>query len=411
MPRKPQKGIKKGEKPKDNSKSLFENGGQNGVKSPAMDSKSTSTQSKRKRRSTGGTFETIDASCISKEQFKNYSTDDKLVVLFDMMTCVKSLSDKIQHVEQRVHNIEQSNKIMTDRVKLLEYKSIDHEARARRNNLIFRGIPEVDRASVEDCENTLSSFIEDFLDLDPTRMFVQAVHRIGAPQWRKTRPIIASFIDRKDTELILENAYKLKDTNYGINRDYPMEIVHARSKLWPKYKELKAANKKGTVFIGYPAKLIVNKKVVQDEFPDWHLIMRQQRLPEQVNPTNSTDTQSRPINKTGLENLETENPFDVLAECERSEADSDMSSTNSDKDDSDSETPCDQYSRDMRSLQARITEKSRKESPLNLSTKTNSQSRTGAKTVTNGAATAPASAPVRIDSGASGGPSDKLTHH
>ena len=30
-----------------------------------------------------------------------------------------------------------------DQLKLLQYKSIDIEARSRRNNLLFRGIPEV----------------------------------------------------------------------------------------------------------------------------------------------------------------------------------------------------------------------------------------------------------------------------
>ena len=76
---------------------------------------------------------------------------------------------------------------------------------------------------------------------------IQRAHRIGSfrPAWRRPfmprnpRPIIICFRDYKDVVRILGNAYKLRDTNYGINRDYPPEIVNARSKLWADYKSKK----------------------------------------------------------------------------------------------------------------------------------------------------------------------------
>ena len=45
-----------------------------------------------------------------------------------------------------------------------------------------------------------------------------------------------------------------------VNRDYPKEIVSARSKIWPAYKKAREENARGTVHIGYPAKLIVHKR-------------------------------------------------------------------------------------------------------------------------------------------------------
>ena len=83
----------------------------------------------------------------------------------------------------------------------------------------------------------------------------------------QTRPIIVNFRDYEDVEIILENAKKLKGTNFGINRDYPKEIVSARSKLWPEYKKAREENSKGDVYIGYPAKLIVNKKSRERRIP------------------------------------------------------------------------------------------------------------------------------------------------
>ena len=45
-----------------------------------------------------------------------------------------------------------------------------------------------------------------------------------------SRPIITSFVHYKDVEKILKSAYKLQVTNYGINRDYPKEIIEAISR-------------------------------------------------------------------------------------------------------------------------------------------------------------------------------------
>lgn len=109
------------------------------------------------------------------------------------------------------------------------------------------------------------------IDLDPDAIFVQRAHRLGrlkshrpGPSVQvKHRPLIANFRDYPDVELILSNAKKLKGTQYGINRDYPNEIVQARKPLFKQKKELQNANPLSTVSIQYPAKLVT------DMFPDW----------------------------------------------------------------------------------------------------------------------------------------------
>lgn len=393
--------AKKGELKKDNGQPLCTNGGQNG--SPSTKECDT-THNKRKRRSTGGTFDVINnnAATITKDQFKQLSTDDKLVTIFDMINSVQSLSLRVEAVEQRINDIESSTKCSFNRLKVLEYKSIDQEARARRNNLIFRDIPEM--SINENCENVLSTFIEDYLDIDTSQIYVQAVHRIGAPRRDKIRPIIANFIDRKDTECILEHAYKLKGTEYGINRDYPNEIVAARSRLWPKYKELKAKYRKSAVFIGYPAKLIVNKRVVRDEFPDWNEIIRQSRIPEENTPNTPN-----PVEESVINGITTDNPFDVLMEESRSEAESEDESSVEDTNcpyPTKSKSAPDSYSQDMMKTQAirsarSLTLNSYQETPTNLSksdSKANTDNQNRRKTTKESSIL-----PSRIDSGASGG--------
>ena len=62
--------------------------------------------------------------------------------------------------------------------------------------------------------------------------------------------------------MIIGAANKLKNTPYGINKDFPKEITSARSQLWPLYKTERAKNTDASVYIGFPAKLVVRGRVV-----------------------------------------------------------------------------------------------------------------------------------------------------
>ena len=83
-------------------------------------------------------------------------------------------------------------------------------------------------------------------------MFVQKAHRLGVLRrerfrgvWSKSRPIIICF-GITDSRY----AYKLMNTKMGIYRDYPKEIVNARSELRPRYKEEKEKHPTANVSIG-----------------------------------------------------------------------------------------------------------------------------------------------------------------
>ena len=62
----------------------------------------------------------------------------------------------------------------------------------------------------------------------------------------------------------------------GVSRDFPKEIAEARKQLWPRCKDAK--HKGHLASIVFPAKLVVNSKVVCDKFPDWHETLRGSRV-------------------------------------------------------------------------------------------------------------------------------------
>ena len=243
------------------------------------------TVRKRQRVSTGGksnapeTSRDIDSELLISE-FEKMSIDEKLSAIF---TSLSSNQNKIMHVEQKVDTIIRINNrlsrvetVMTsynDRMKLLEYRSIDIEARSRRNNLLFKGFPE---ARDEDCRRVISRFLEDKLSIDELPS-IERAHRLGRFNPRKgPRPIIVAFSFFRDTEDILSQARSLKGTPFGISRDYPPEIT--RQELWPRFKEARE-DRFNRVTIGYPAKLIVNGAIICDLFPDWDAVMKGSRIP------------------------------------------------------------------------------------------------------------------------------------
>ena len=155
----------------------------------------------------------------------------------------------------------------TDLLKTLAYKQIDLEARSRRNNLIFWGIHE---QFGENCFQLIREVITNRLDLDGRSMYLTRAHRLGQRkigQHARSRPIIVNFRDFNETERIMANVHMLRSSPISIDLDLPKEIHEARKRLWPKLKEAK--NQRSKAHIVYPAKLIVDGRVEQDEFPDW----------------------------------------------------------------------------------------------------------------------------------------------
>ena len=274
---------------------------------------------KRRRRSTGGTFnaksdtmpvdyagQTRLVPTISKSEYIAMSSDEKLIALFDLMTSGGGVHARVASVENSVTAIDKQVNSHTNRLKLLEYKSIDAEARSRRNNLIFRGIDENMNEDDDECERRVLEIIREHLKLGHEPV-IQRAHRLGtlkrrrrllfahrAPAAPPARPIIVCFRDYKDVDLILSTAYKLSNTKYGINKDFPKEIMDARSKLWPLYKTERERNPRGTVYIGFPAKLVVDKRVVKDYFPDWYTVIRGSRCSLEEPTTENTEPTSVP---------------------------------------------------------------------------------------------------------------------
>lgn len=258
---------------------------------------------KRRRYSTGTGTGSVD---ISK--FHTLSGDDKLAILFEKLVNIEEkipsferLQDVMQVTCKKVSRVEKVTDSHERQLKILNYKSVDLEARSRRNNLIFRGLYESSRN--DDCIAFVKEFLETELRLDASRITIERAHRLGRKKRYQfsRRPIIAAFNNYADTVRILEYANMLRGSQFSIDRDYPLEIYNARKLLWPRYKELKRNKReRDQVSIRYPAQLVKNNEVIEDAFPEWFEMTKKSRI-QSVLSANEPLSQNRPAQRRSRE--------------------------------------------------------------------------------------------------------------
>ena len=163
--------------------------------------------------------------------------------------------DRVVDTEAAVTDTREKVESREGRVKHLEWKTIDHEARGRRNNLLFHGIPEVER---EDCAQLSHNFIQNKLKLGHA-VTIERAHRIGPKKAGENRPIIAKFLDfnqRKEVSTARKNLPQRSD--FGVSEDLPREVREGRKMLIQDLiKEREAGH---TAWIVYPCRLFVNGK-------------------------------------------------------------------------------------------------------------------------------------------------------
>lgn len=229
---------------------------------------------------------------LTRNEFICSTMDEKMNMMFDelrsirqeQMSCSKGNVLIQRSLEQVNNKLDQTILVTNDQttlMKTLAYKSIDIEARSRRNNLVFRGFAE---NAGENCTDILLTCFENRLGIARDEVSINRAHRVGmysGDRRRGSRPIIANFQYYSDVELIMSRTNRLKNSSVSIDHDFPKEIQEARSRLWPKYKHYRELykNTNSKVRIVYPAKLIIDGRVIHDEMPEWDFCMRNTRLP------------------------------------------------------------------------------------------------------------------------------------
>jgi len=124
--------------------------------------------------------------------------DEQRVMRSEQIMCAKEvihLGNNFVNINNKLSQVINTTNSQTRFLKTLAYKSIDMEARTRRNNLIFRVFIE---NHGENCTQIIHNFLRNRMDIDPSSVYIARAHRLGQrnPQRQhQSRPIIAHFRD------------------------------------------------------------------------------------------------------------------------------------------------------------------------------------------------------------------------
>lgn len=187
--------------------------------------------------------------------------DSKMTNLNKSVSAFEKRVGDIEVKLNRVDKTVKSGDSVGYKMKEMESKLIDFEARGRRNNLLFHGILE---SNSEDCVQLVKNVMKVNCGVRG-EVVIERAHRLG-PVRRggrkagKPRPIIARLLDYNDV-VAAKKGKKNLPTGISITDDLPAEIREARGKLVPELQDLKRQNK--NAWIAYPARLMLDGEEVR----------------------------------------------------------------------------------------------------------------------------------------------------
>ncbi|CAG2228774.1 unnamed protein product [Mytilus edulis] len=175
-------------------------------------------------------------------------------------TSIQESSIRSSVIEQNVDFIKRENDKLQNENYELRDRIVDIQTRSMRDNLIFRGIPDVsDTKQPENTEEKLQTFLTNELGIENNIPF-HVVHRLKPRRDRGPRGIVAKFEKRKDREMVMAAArekFKERDTQFRVHEQFPAEVIQRRRELVPIMKD---ARQKGHVAHLRDDKLFIDNK-------------------------------------------------------------------------------------------------------------------------------------------------------
>lgn len=152
--------------------------------------------------------------------------------LSQMQSQIIEMQSKIQSPGHSVATTSHNN------ISVIRDKIDDLENRSRRSNVLFYGIADGDPTeSWEAVQKIVTDFCQNQLEL--TVSSIARAHRLGRFLPDKTRPIIAKFFNDKEVEAIIGRGSKLKNTSFGLSRDFSKPVREKRRNLLQFSKSIK----------------------------------------------------------------------------------------------------------------------------------------------------------------------------
>lgn len=174
-----------------------------------------------------------------------------------LQNSVSTMATELVSVQSQLATVTAENKQMRESI-------LDLQARSMRDNLIFSGIPET---PTDEPEKLVKDFMIRRLKLSPdtvSNITFHRVHRMGHKRVDATRPrpIVAKFEHFKQKELVQRQGRQLRGTDFGLNDQFPPEIVRRRKILLSIRKQKISEGKRAALSVD---KLYIDGQLFKDK--------------------------------------------------------------------------------------------------------------------------------------------------
>lgn len=136
----------------------------------------------------------------------------------DINTKLDGMKLRIETVEEDVVELKNENVVMKKKMQNMVDKMENLENQMRRDNIVFKGIREVEKEKWKDCKETVRRIIVDVMGVQIEENDIIRAHRIKSKA--APRPIVVKMRDCIIKERVLEKRKELKGTVMQISEDY-----------------------------------------------------------------------------------------------------------------------------------------------------------------------------------------------
>lgn len=184
--------------------------------------------------------------------------------LDEQKTAIEKSGEKVtEKVTQNINSIlEDKFKLFNKKYEDLKEKCENQEKRlyflekqARKNNIVFFGIKEIETAYFN-LEILILNFIKEHFSQELDRRDIQEVRRIGK-KGERPRPITVTFCTLGTKINLFKNRNALKNTGYYITEDFPQNILEKRKEL---QEQARIEREKGNLVKIKYDKLVISEK-------------------------------------------------------------------------------------------------------------------------------------------------------
>lgn len=184
--------------------------------------------------------------------------------LDEQKTAIEKSGEKVtEKVTQNINSIlEDKFKLFNEKYEDLKEKCENQEKRlyflekqARKNNIVFFGIKEIE-TTYFNLEILILNFIKEHFSQELDRRDIQEVRRIGK-KGERPRPITVTFCTLGTKINLFKNRNALKNTGYYITEDFPQNILEKRKEL---REQARIEREKGNLVKIKYDKLVISEK-------------------------------------------------------------------------------------------------------------------------------------------------------